>query len=564
MLAIEVNFLTGRYVATAYYDRERSEWPPEPARLFSAMVAAWAEAGEDPTEREALEWLEALAPPALTASAAVPRRVVSHFVPVNDSRIVSGSYYDRRAGRIEALEDQFEDELVRSGGELTKEAEGLRTKMAKEADVADQASRVGTTPVAAALKLLPEGRTKQERQFPSMTPEVPRATFAWLDAEASEAATEALDALLARVTRLGHSASLVSCRLVDVPPEPSHMPHVGVDMVRCTAAGQLRSLEQRFAGHQAVKPRALPFVAVRYGTVVNSDHGTEDPLFPNTAGDWIVFEFSVGSRRMPTHRTVDVAKAMRNAIMSWADDPIPEGLSGHRPDGTPTSDPHVAFVPLPYVGFEHSDGRIMGIAVSLPGSLGDEARKAALRAVGHWEQHCEQAGTVPKLVFGRAGELELKRRVGPIDAVTLRPDLWKRSSTQWATATPIALPTHPGRLSKGSAASKAKAWAKAEAAVVRACENAELPQPARVTLSIGPFIRGARPTAQYGPFRQRGRDGNFIDRRLLHAALTFDVPVAGPLMLGAGRFLGLGLMRPVQRCDEESSSLGGTNGEGDE
>ena len=120
MLAIEVNFLTGRYVATAHNDRERSEWPPEPARLFSAMVAAWAEAGEDPAEREVLEWLEALEPPALTASAAVPRRVVSHFVPVNDTRIVKGPYYDRRAKRIDVFEDRFEDELVHSGGELTR------------------------------------------------------------------------------------------------------------------------------------------------------------------------------------------------------------------------------------------------------------------------------------------------------------------------------------------------------------------------------------------------------------------------------------------------------------
>ena len=564
MLAIEVNFLTGRYVATAHNDRERSEWPPEPARLFSAMVATWAEAGEDSVEREALEWLEALAPPLLTVSAAAPRKVVSHFVPVNDPRIVSGSYYKRRAERMDAFEDQFEDELVRSGGELTKKAEGFRTKMAKEADVIDQVVKVGKTPVAAALELLPDGRVKQERQFPSVTPEAPRATFTWHDADASGTVTAALDGLLARVTRLGHSTSLVSCRVVDVPPEPSHMPDAGVDTIRCTAAGQLRALEQRFAGHQAVKPRALPFAAVRYGEVASGGNGPEGPLLSNTAGDWIVFEFSVASRRMPAHRIVDVAKAMRNAIMRWADDPMPEGLSGHRPDGAPTPDPHVAFVPLPYVGYEHSDGRLMGIALSLPTSLTDEARSAALRAIGLWERHCQQTETMPKLVFGRAGELELTRRIGPIGVVTLRPDLWRRPSTQWVTATPIALPTHPGRLSKGTAASKARAWAKAEAAVVRACEHVGLPQPSRVVLSIGPFIRGARPTAQYGPFRQRGRDGNFIDRRLLHAALTFEAPVAGPLMLGAGRFLGLGLMRSVAPLDADNSSAAMKGGDGDE
>ena len=555
MLAIEVNFLTGRYVATAHNDRERSEWPPEPARLFSAMVAAWAEAGEDAAERAALEWLEALPPPALTASAAVPRRVVSHFVPVNDTRIVSGSYYDRRAERIDDFEDRFEDELVNSGGELTRKAEGFRAKMAKEADVADQVGKVGTTSVKSALELLPEGRTKQERQFPSMTPEVPRVSFVWRDADGSDEATGVLDGLLARVTRLGHSSSLVSCRLVDAAPEPSHLPDAGVDMIRCTAAGQLRALEQRFAGHQAVKPRALPFAAVRYGPAASS-HGVEGSAMPDTAGDWMVFQFMVGSRRIPTHRTVDVAMAMRKAIMSWAEDPIPEGLSGHRPDGSPTPDPHVAFVPLPFVGYEHADGRIMGVAISLPAALDDEARTAVLRAVGRWERDCELAGTKLKLVFGRGGELELERRVGPIDLMTLRPDPWRGPSTQWATATPIALPTHPGRLSKGTATSRAKAWARAEAAVARACEHVGLPQPSHIALSIGPYLRGARPTAQYGPFRQRGRDGNLMDRRLLHAALTFDAPVQGPLMLGAGRFLGLGLMRPAEPLDCRDSSAG--------
>ena len=54
---------------------------------------------------------------------------------------------------------------------------------------------------------------------------------------------------------------------------------------------------------------------------------------------------------------------MRAAIMSHAEDPIPEGLSGHQPSGRPTLEPHVGFLPLPYVGFEHADGRIMGLAV---------------------------------------------------------------------------------------------------------------------------------------------------------------------------------------------------------
>ena len=88
MLAIEVTFLTGRYVATAYNRRTESEWPPHPARLFSALAAThFATDSEMPhraNERAILEWLERQEPPAILASGATAREVVTVFVPVND------------------------------------------------------------------------------------------------------------------------------------------------------------------------------------------------------------------------------------------------------------------------------------------------------------------------------------------------------------------------------------------------------------------------------------------------------------------------------------------------
>ena len=84
-----MNFLTGRYVATAYNNRRAGEWPPHPARLFSAMVDAWADRDErELQESRILEWLEEQGPPAIAAGEAEHRRVVSHFVPVNDATIV--------------------------------------------------------------------------------------------------------------------------------------------------------------------------------------------------------------------------------------------------------------------------------------------------------------------------------------------------------------------------------------------------------------------------------------------------------------------------------------------
>lgn len=542
MLAIEVNFLTGRFVATAYNDREASEWPPHPARLFSALVAGWAEAGEDDAEREVLEWLEAQPAPSLAASGADPRRVVSYFVPVNDTRIISGAWYERRSQNLDKLEDQFEAELEQSGGELTKKAERTRDKIQKELDVDSQVSNAGTTSAKSALELLPDGRGKQERHFPSVTPIEPRVTFVWPDADLSETVKNSLDNLLRRVTRLGHSSSLVSCRLVNDPSAPNWNPGSGTHVLRCTGTGQLAALRERFQQHQAIKPRSLPFSAVRYSEVA-SESGSPPPLRSDTTGDWIVFEFLVKSRRFPSSRTVEVASTMRAAIMSHAEDPIPEGLSGHQFSGAPTLDPHVAFLPLPNVRFEHADGRILGLAVSLPTSLDHESRRATLRAIGRWEQEVKSDSLT--LTFGSGGMLQIQRKTGPIDLVTIRPEQWRKPSLRWVSATPVALPTHPGPLSKGSAAARSKAWDRAEQAVIASCRHVGLPEPAQVEVSLDPFIRGARPAADFPPFRQRGRDGKPVARRLVHAALVFDQPVEGPLALGAGRFLGLGLMRPV-------------------
>src|SRR5690625_5123010 len=76
MLALGIRYLTGYAVATDPANRSRSEWPPHPGRVFMALAAAHFETGEDPVEREALEWLESQPAPYLTAEEADERSVV--------------------------------------------------------------------------------------------------------------------------------------------------------------------------------------------------------------------------------------------------------------------------------------------------------------------------------------------------------------------------------------------------------------------------------------------------------------------------------------------------------
>ena len=571
MTVIEVNFLTGRYSATSHHDRQRHEWPPHGARLFSAMVAAWADAeSPDEAERVALEWLEARPAPGITAPEAVPRRVVSHFVPVNDAGVVSPAQYQRRVSDVEGLIAQWEDQVEASGGEVTTKAESLQDKINARRDVASLVGKVGNTSVDSALALLPDGRVKKERHFPSVTLVAPQAseplvgqapessepgrvhavTYSWDEIAPPEVA-QALDALLGRVTRLGHSSSLVSCRLRDEAPAATHTPGEGSEMLRWVGRGQLAALESEHRRHRAVRPRSLPFRGVRYSSVQPGKIGAGESTLPATAGDWIVFEFEPSHRRLPMTRTAELARVLRQAVLSHVPDPLPEGVSGHLPDGTPTGLPHIGFLALPNVGHQHADGRIMGLAISLPRGLDAESRSATLRGIGAWER--EPRDRSLQLRMGRNGTVEMTREQPPFALVSLRPTVWARPSRWWASATPVALPVHPGDLSRGSTSARAKAWLRAEEAVAKSCEHLGLPRPVDVRVSLVSQLVGARPARDFPVFKQgRAARGGFV-RRLVHASVEFADEKRGPLLLGSGRFLGLGLMRPVDGPVEDAT-----------
>lgn len=547
---IEVNFLTGRFVATSHNDRRQPEWPPHPARLFSALVAVWADEDEpDAAERTALEWLELQAPPGISASGAVPRRVVQHFVPVNDASIVSQSWYTRRANSVSSLSAQFHAELLSSDGELTKQGKRTERKLARERNVHVQVSSVGNTNPESALAMLPDRRGRQARFYPSVTPDDARVTFVW-DVAPPDKVAHSLDGLLRRITRLGHSSSLVSCRFISNASRIALQNCEAGPAIRGIRRGQLAELQRQFLRHEGWKPRSLPSTRLPTPSIEQAAPRPEDGILPNTAGQWIVFHLMPGSRSYPATRAVELATAMRAAVFHHAHDPIPEEVSGHAQDGTPTAAPHVAFVPLPYVGFDHADGRLLGIALSVPNAVSNDARRALYRAIGNWEAAARNAGDdALKLTMRERGMLRLSRQHGLAALVSLRPNTWHSTSRRWISATPIALPRHPGRLLGGSQSVRAKAWATAEASVALACEHVGLPKPQSVDVSLSPLLNGSQAASRFPAFTQNGRGTSPVRRQLVHAVVNFRRPVSGPLMLGAGRFFGLGLMRPAPIAD---------------
>lgn len=546
---IEVNFLTGRYVATAYNNRREGEWPPHPTRLFSAMVDAWADRDERKLqERQSLEWLEKQGPPAIAAGEAEHRRVVSHFVPVNDAAVVSTALQKRRYQQIQQLESEL-DQAMALRGEESRKTQGLRTRLMKSRNVESQVAQVGTTSPDTAQAMFPDQRGRQERFFPSVSPEHPRVTYLWNAAPSGEMRM-ALDNLLARVTRLGHSSSLVSCRLVELIPEATWVPGATTGTnLRTVQPGQFKELERLFERHGGNGPRSLPFTVTTYGSRNASSKKVKSHQRPNTAGEWVIFELEHRSRWLPVIRAPELASAMRDAVIQYAGTPTPTEISGLGPDGMPVSTPHLAFLSLPFVGSRHADGRVMGVVLSIPEGLSEEGRQAIYRAVGRWERSDEDRRPTLRLADGSV-VLQLKRLQEIPEAQTLRRYVWSGETRHWISATPIALPRHPGRLSGGPIAARTKAWRSAEEAVAASCEHVGLPAPVNMHLSLSPLIRGARHVRDCPPFQRRGRQGGWIRRQLVHADLTFAEPIHGPLMLGAGRFAGLGLMRPIGKLTE--------------
>jgi hypothetical protein len=84
--------------------------------------------------------------------------------------------------------------------------------------------------------------------------------------------------------------------------------------------------------------------------------------------------------------------------------------------------------------------------------------------------------------------------------------------------------------------------------VAEACARIGLPKPQRVVLAAHSALRGApsvRP-GQHAPAWTGWRlPPSLASRRLTHAVLDFAEQVAGPVLLGAGRFTGLGLCLPL-------------------
>ena len=520
MLAFGIRYLNG-FVAAAEPDNlERAEWPPHPGRVFMALAAAHFQTGADPDEREALLWLDGskrdgeISAPHIAAPEAMQRAIVKHYVPVND-----------KAG-----------------------------------------------PSKAVMQTMAVTRDRQDRTFARAWLQDDTVLMVWPDLYPPEKHRRALEQLSGKVTRIGHSSSLVQMWIAgeDEIDEPNWLPdddRAGLRL-RIAGPGTLEYLEREYnaiavedyanlkvqsetadetktrrAAKQRLNheydnrppPQRRPQLALYQG-YARPESGSEEPAGSGTVFDPHVITLRL-ERQDSAYRALDLASTLavttrwRKAIISHSNDEsgrIRALLSGHDPDGKPMKDPHLAFLPLAFVGHEYADAHLLGMGLVLPAGLTRDERRTVLRVIAQ----------VKQLKLGSLGVWNVTPVTESSPPRSLRPDIWAaqpEGATHWSTVTPVAFDRH--------AKTRNKADYQRELAdmVAKSCQRIGLPKPREVIITPVSAHLGTPPAHAFPKLKRKDSS----DRCHSHAILVFDEPVGGPILLGAGRFRGYGVCRPI-------------------
>ena len=299
--------------------------------------------------------------------------------------------------------------------------------------------------------------------------------------------------------------------------------------------GLKERLAERFPdGQPAARMRPVPGRWQGYGRPPEDS----TPEVPGSVFDSRLLVLGISGKRVSLPATLKLTTALRGLLMkACPEQPPPEWFSGHRPDGTPTSEPHLASAPLPFVGAEHADGRIMGLALVLPAELDAQEAGGCLHPILH-----DRETGLPRehrLFGGQWFECRLQLETRERPPTNLDGRTWTRPSRVWATVTPVVLNRHFDGKNK---------WERAVESVKDMCEHIGLPRPREVLLHPVSRVEGV-PTAREFPRLVRKRDGGRCSHN--HAVIVFDEPVRGPVLVGAGRFRGYGWCRPMNERGDE-------------
>lgn len=514
-------FWHGRNVLSEAADG--AEYPPSPMRLFKAIVA-WAYYGayafdRPEQKRRALEWLESLPPPIIVAPQAHQLRGYVSFVLANNTDAIT------RKTDIASI---------------TKREDLRRTKLHRPIWMGEKA----------VLHYLWELRDDNDSRLEDLKREVQRVVVFGrsIDIVTTELAVVSLSQLqqlagyvwylpvsaaylggiTLQVPRPGTLAGLIelhqqkmnypsTLRLPDAPLLPARH----VTYVRQTRAPSVSALSKFVL---ATPPPPRRFAAFR---IVSADG-----------------EHSISVVALAHTDVVTAAAMVRHAAIMEArqqdKDDFPGGwqhfVAGHtKHDGQTPWPIRLSYLPLPTVKIRRADGRIRHVLIAEPpGFDGRWARWAFLNL------HLKE-------LFAHAEHAQDRRVVARLDAL-LSYDImedsviraYTKASTLWVSVTPVVLPGYDDGNPR-----------KAERLLWRALRDAGISEVMVESLEFSkmPFVRVAARVGAY--FVPR----HFCGYGRWHVLLRLNQPVQGPLAIGLGRHMGLGLMYAPASTELRSHAL---------
>ncbi|HEX4109167.1 MAG TPA: type I-U CRISPR-associated protein Csb2 [Solirubrobacteraceae bacterium] len=505
MIRVELRFPLGVYHALSSARFDEAEWPPSPVRLLGALLAAAHEAPaiDLSLARDALQVLCLAAPPVIVGPVdAAPIRGASRWAPRNHgaSELRKQGLSPRNLGR--------ERTAVHKGGTV-----------------------VGERPVE----------------------------MRWLDVELTAARRESLARLVEELVFLGTSRSPVIARILDDPPpaeerdvwEPLPARANGDADVRVPDERLLDAFDQRHSARRATGRR---------GGVESSGHVALVPL-----GRTVAYGVRERERERAADRTVDPCHWGETVILALDEQRSelrPKAgaaylfarafraalLGAYGPSGSPTDapallrghgeQPHAALVPLAFVGSARADGIIRGVAVVLPhprrfAGAADYAEQrsrldlglSAFVAEGPSRRWIEVPG---------AGRVFLRSASVGRSLATLRAERYRGPAHVWETVLPIV---HAHRRTSTGPRGTLRQLA-------ADCAHVGVPEPCEVeVLADPPFARSPRRVSL--PLGTPEAWRSSLNGPTSHVRLTFEHPVAGPLLLGRARHFGSGLCLPA-------------------
>jgi len=490
-LAIHVHAHEGRYHGDG-------DDPPSPFRLFQALVAGAGISGPlDDQTKSALEWLEGLPDcPIIAAPRTVRGQSVSMFMPNNDLDAKGGDV--RRVGEIRLATKVWRPRLFDASVPFifVWRFDGEDTKAKVICDLADTLYQFGRG-----------------------------VDMAWAYAEILDDID--LDSLLIEyegvVSRLGELGG----------------------RVRCPNTGSLVSLDRRYRtprfryeGGQRVfvKPPTPNYRQLGYESA-RTRHVFELRSTTDTERG-VAWALARASSLVVSAR--EAARARLTAAMPSRAREIDRHFVGRKPDGSNAvpAESRLRIIPIPSIGMHYADRGIRQLLVEVPPacSLRSDDVRWAFSGV---ELFDPETGELKDVLLSASTDFEMLNHYG-VGAI----------ARLFRSVTPVALPEEAKRRrieptrravdAKGSL-ERVVEIAGARAAVIQALRHAGVHAPVdSIRVQREPFEAAG---SRVEPFAEGTR---FQKERLWHVEIVFGTPVGGPLLIGDGRFLGLGLMAPVR------------------